>query len=218
MLLARIYQLLEACTTPAFCFPPTELYNEGWLLRLILDWYATNAGQANHPLAFSSDARWFSEALLPTAFRARSYKDPLAESRTHADGVIGHFTIGQRGKADLALLSSAKQFVVCEAKLFSGLSANVKNASYFDQGTRNVACIAEVLKRSARCPNDMAQLAFYVLAPQEQIIKGVFGQVMDRGSIEQKVKQRVQAYAGQLAQWYTEWFQPRLWNAWRYAQ
>src|SRR5688572_11739872 len=132
MLLERVHALLDTCTTDAPLFPPTQLYNEGWLLRLILDWYATHPG-TNSPLMFSAQARWFSEALLPSAFLPRYRGDQLAESRTHADGVIGHFTIGHRGKADLSLTSSAIQLVVCEAKMFSGLSSNVKNASYFDQ-------------------------------------------------------------------------------------
>jgi hypothetical protein len=29
--------------------------------------------------------------------------DPLAETRTNADGVIGHILVGEKGKADLEL-------------------------------------------------------------------------------------------------------------------
>jgi len=37
MTLHRVLALLEACTTASPPFAPTVLYNEGWLLRLLLD-------------------------------------------------------------------------------------------------------------------------------------------------------------------------------------
>jgi hypothetical protein len=90
--------MLNSCDTADSLFPPTELYNEGWLLRIFLDWFSTHRVD-KHPLSFSEGARWFSEALLLSAFLPRSREDPLGESRTHADGVIGHF-VGQNRELD----------------------------------------------------------------------------------------------------------------------
>lgn len=44
--------------------PPTLLYNEGWMLRLVKHWFR-NHPNANHKLAFSEDCSWYSEASLP---------------------------------------------------------------------------------------------------------------------------------------------------------
>lgn len=206
-MLQRICALLETCTSQSPLFPPTLLYNEGWLLRLVLDWFSTHQ-VSGHSLAFADKARWFSEALLPSAFLACHRGDRLAESRTHADGVIGHFDIGHVGKADLSLLPDATQLVILEAKMSSSLSAEVKNARYFDQAARNVACIAEALKRANRLPGDMHSLGFYVLAPHSQIKRGVFATQVSREAIEQKVEQRVQEYGGAKDKWYRQWFQP----------
>ena len=207
MVLERVRAMLETCATDLPLFPPTTLYNEGWLLRLVLDWFSTHH-VPNHPLTVPENAQWFSEAYLPSAFLAGHRGDPLAESRTHADGVTGHFIIGSAGKADLSLLPDATHFVVLEAKMFSNLSSGVKNASYFDQAARSVACIAEVLKRADRRPVDVAYLGFYVLAPHSQIAQGVFAEEMSRGSIHRKVERRVQEYAGAKDQWYLDWLQP----------
>jgi hypothetical protein len=130
-------------------FPPTLLYNEGWFLRLVLDWFSRHDVQG-HPLSFGAGARWFSEALLPSAFLARHRGDRLAESWTHADGVVGHFLIGEGGKALLRLAPEAGQLLVLEAKLFRGLSPGVTKARYYDQAARTVACMAEVLRRAER--------------------------------------------------------------------
>ena len=46
----------------------------------------------------------------------------------------------------------ARQFVLLEAKLFNRLSSGVKNAPFFDQAARSVACMAEVLRRADREP------------------------------------------------------------------
>ena len=212
MELERICAMLESCATESPLFPPTLLYNEGWLLRLVLDWFSTH-GVPDHPLNFSENAQWYSEALLPSAFLARHTGDGLAESWTHADGVVGHFLVGNGSKTGLSLLPRATHFVVLEAKMFSGLSPGVKNAKYFDQAARNVACIAEVFHRANLPPQTAFQVGFYVLAPHSQIERGVFDEVMNRDSIQRKVERRVQEYLGDRDQWYSEWFQPTFQKA-----
>ena len=44
-----IKNMYEACNTDSLYFPPTELYNEGWLLRIILHWFSTNK-IVKHPI------------------------------------------------------------------------------------------------------------------------------------------------------------------------
>ena len=105
-------------------FPATILYNEGWLLRLVLDWFSRQGGDT-HPLDFVSGANWFSEALLPSQFFLRQQGDPLAERSTHADGLIGHFAIGEAYVADTKLTDGATQMLVIEAKMMSTLSPGV---------------------------------------------------------------------------------------------
>ena len=90
VILERIGAMLEACEAGEPAFPPNVLFNENWLLRVVLDWFAGHDGDP-HPLAPKAGARWFSEAWLPSAFLPRYRGDHLAEARTRADGVIGHF-------------------------------------------------------------------------------------------------------------------------------
>jgi hypothetical protein len=203
MMLERIQSILETCETDTPLLPRTELYNEGWLLRLVLDWYSAHQ-VPNHLLSFDERSHWFSEAWLPSAF----LQGPQRESWTHADGVIGHFTVGEKGKAALSLRADATHFVVLEAKLFSRLASGVTHAPYYDQAARTVACIAEVLRCVSRRPHAVSHLGFYVLAPRSQIQRGVFAPVLDRNSIGQKVQQRVQEYDGEREEWYAGWFQP----------
>jgi hypothetical protein len=207
MVTERIQAMLESCTN----FLPTILYNESWLLRLVLDWFSTHE-VPDHPLIFLENARWFSEALLPTVFLQSPPGTKLAEHRSQADGVIGHFEVGKAHKADLSLMEEAKQLVVIEAKLFSPLSAKTSNINYWDQAARTVACIAETLHRAKRSPSDLSRLGFYVLAPQSEIAKAVFAEQMSRESIQQKVELRVREYvkAGDEKKqgWLNDWFQP----------
>ena len=204
----RISKLLKSLETSSPHFPPTIFYNEGWMLRLLLDWFSTNS-IPNHPFTMSKGDHWYSEALLPSAFLARHKGDKLAESRTHADGAIGHIQIGQEGRADLGLLPNAEHFIVIEAKMFSSLSSGVTNARYYDQAARNVACIAETLRRGDRRPEEFRRLGFYLVAPRTQLDKGDFKEV-SRGSIQEKVARRVSAYAGEKDQWHSDWFLPTI--------
>lgn len=189
-------------------FPPTVIYNENWMLRLVLGWLVDRRASSLIPVV--PGGTWFSEALLPSAFLARTRGDPLAESYTHADGVIGHFQVGGNGKADLVLSPVAEQLTVIEGKMFSRLSKGVRNAPYFDQAARNVACIAEVLRTSDRRPGDMTHLTFHVAAPQQQAASGVFEDLVTKESIKRKVRRRVEEYGGERDEWFERWFLPTL--------
>lgn len=211
--LERIREMLRLAGTANRLFPATIFYNEGWLLRLVLDWFSRQAAN-HHVLGFSPGARWFSEALLPSQFFARQRGDRLAEGWTHADGVIGHVAIGDAALADTTLVDGGTHFVVTEAKLFSRLSQRVTNAAYFDQAARNVACIAEVLSRARRPPEGFSALGFFVLAPQEQIERNLFTRELSAESLQEKVSRRVSEYASPEREkkevWLHEWFLPTL--------
>jgi hypothetical protein len=201
--------MMQSCATKSPVFSPTTIYNEVWLLRLVLDWFSTHPIEG-HPLSVTENGRWFSEALLPTTFTGSGKEARLAETSTHADAVVGHFDVDTRGKADLSLRADAKHLVVIDAKIFAGLSPGVSNAKYFDQAARTVACIAEILRCANRPPSDLSRLCFYVVAPQVQIARNVFEKAMSRSSISRKVKKRVSEYGGKKDKWYNDWFQPTL--------
>lgn len=158
--------------SPNPVLPPTELYNEGWLLRLVLDWLDRQR-EIEHPLSFMPGARWYSEALLPSRFLPRTRGDRLAESFTHADGLIGHFDVDSGQRGDARLRADVQQFIVTEAKLGSKLSRGTKNAPDFDQAARNVACIAHMLSVIGVAPLKVRRLGFFVVAPLAQIESGV---------------------------------------------
>ena len=202
----RVCELLAICGSAESVLPPTELYNEGWMLRLVLDWFDRHR-TLSHELTFLPGARWYSEALLPSRFLPQCRGDKRAESFTHADGVIGHFSIapGERGAASLS--REVRQFVVTEAKLGSRLSAGTKNCPGYDQAARNVACIAYIVDANLAT---IERLGFYVIAPAEQIRARVFEDSVTKESIRRKVRERVGQYEGRYDKWFTEVFEPVL--------
>lgn len=209
MAIKRITSLLSDLTEKKAHFRPTILYNEGWLLRIIIDWFSENQVK-QHKLNFLPGATWYSEPMLPTTFHARYRGDKLSEARTHADAVIGHFDIGIKGKADFVLQTTAHQFLVLEAKISSPLSRRTRHAPYFDQAARNVACMAEAISRSNCQLTQFNKIGFYVLAPQKQIEKGKFQNLLNQASITEKVEQRVEEYKGEKAEWYQSCFIPLI--------
>ncbi len=190
-------------------FPPTLLFEEGWMLRLVLDWFAETK-TPGHDLSFAPDARWFSEARLASAFLPRHRGDKLGEGHTHADGVIGHFKIGETGRAELTLGPDARQFAVVEAKMFSKLSKGTTHAPTYNQAARNVACMAHLAELDKREPSDIPSMAFFVLAPREQIAAGVFAEFMDKDSLERVVRERADRYDPPKTDWFENRFKPAL--------
>jgi len=216
MLPDRIWTMLQDCiSSEKRHFPPTELYNETWMLRLVLD-FIENHGENEFPLPFSENCSWHSEARLTTFFSARRVGRGLAETHTHADGVIGNFEIGSRSTGnttDLHIKRDAKHLVVIEAKMPSKFSAETTKAKYYNQAARTVACIAEVLRKGEKKPNALDILGFYVLAPKSRIDGGVFDNELKKEDIKKTVQRRIDECKfkqDEQDNWWNNWFLPTL--------
>lgn len=176
-------------------FPPTEVFNEGWMLRLVLD--AVQDRRPTSPLVFEENATWYSEALLASPFAAQQRSDALAEGFTNADAVVGHFAFRPNTRAGLKLAKDATQFVVVEAKMFSNLSSGTKNAPGYNQAARNVACMAMAIADAGRTPDDFTSLGFFVTAPEKEKRRRGFSNLEDSlepDKIRDAVRQRICAY------------------------
>ena len=212
---SKITNMLRTCGSEDGVLRPTEVYNEDWMLRLILDWFSRQS-PSDHPLSFEKGARWYSELLLPSPFPARFQKDPNAEALTHAGGVIGHFSIGRSENPEIALPADAAQFTVIEAKIFTRLSTGIKNFKGYDQAARTVACMAEALSISNRRGSEFSQMGFYVIAPERQIkFEPTFQTFLQKDSIRIKVQKRIRAYSDRSdseskIRWFETWVLPAL--------
>ena len=193
----RLFQILRTVEEGGFArFPPTEVFNEGWMLRLVLDAFESLEIRA-HPLSFELGSRWFSEARLESPFRPRMRADNLGEGPTNADAVIAKLGLRSSMRAGLSLSSDSGQFVVVEAKMFSNLSAGTKNAPNYNQAARNVACMAEAIAKSGRTLSEFASVGFYVLAPCIEIRAGRASNLeasMKVDAIKMAIRERIASY------------------------
>ncbi|MBM4386873.1 MAG: hypothetical protein FJ088_03985, partial [Deltaproteobacteria bacterium] len=196
--------------------PPTLIYNEGWMLRLVLDRLAALRLEAkSFELAVPEGCAWYSEALLPSPFSPRSRADAQGESWTHVDGAIGNFSIGNGAKRNLQLERNGMHFVIIEAKMYSRLAKGVKNIPQYGQAARNIACMAKVLENAQRDPDRMETFGFYVLAPEEQIQNRQFDEPIEEANVRSAVYQRIERYNKEKdnryeekKDWYEKWFLP----------
>ncbi len=208
---SEVLRIYASIGTEDQCIRCTDLYNEGWLLRLLLS--AAFRGLKILPFDIQPHARWYSEGLLPTAFRPRSRGDRLGETATNADGAIGHFGFTDGTKAGLKLNSDATQFVVCEAKMFSKLSKKTTNAPDYNQATRSVACIAQMLSEAGRPVETYTSLGFFVLAPESELRHRDFQEKVNREAIRNGIVQRVNEYRSEpcyveFKSWLDQWAVP----------
>jgi hypothetical protein len=188
-----IYQSLEGIDEQKNYILPTELYNEGWMLKLVLKWFG-NHRNIEYKISMNQNSNWFSEALLPSKFLAMSKGDKLAEGYTNADGIYGDFFIGDKGKGDVALNHDCKQFVVTEAKMYSKYAPKVSNVPGYNQAARNVACMCYLVSRTNLTLED---IGFYTFLPMEQIEnEKTFEQYSDINHIKNTVLNRVNLYKG----------------------
>ncbi len=70
--------------------------------------------------------------------------------------------------------------------------------------------MAHMLAVGGVSPDSLNRLGFYVLAPQQQIEAGVFGDLLSQQSIRAKVAQRIEPYEGVHDGWFQDSFLPLL--------
>lgn len=213
--LIRILRSSEAAAAPLF--PPTEVFNEGWMLRLVLD-ALRHCRPLSLPIQFEAGAKWYSEALLASPFAAQQKADVLAEGFTNADGVVGQFAFRPMTQTGLELASDATQFIVIEAKMFSNLSSGTKNAPGYNQAARNVACMAQEIARAGRTPESFSSVGFFVMAPIPTKRRAGFSNLeafLDPAQIRAAISKRIKAYeeasrgeAASLRAWEAQYFLP----------
>jgi len=201
-------ELLKRCGQPDAVLPPTALFNEGWMLRLVLDW-ASRHRSAIDALSFDEDSTWYSEALLGSRFRPRKRGDSGGEGFTHADGVIGHFRLRPGGRGDIELLPGARQLTIVEAKMASGLSTGTKRAPAYNQAARIVACIAHLLSSGIIDSPTVPNAAFVLVAPAARIAEQTFA-ALDKAAIAQAVEDRAKQFDAAASEWCNGCFKPLL--------
>lgn len=207
--LDRIFQLLREIDEDHSCLPRSYIYNEGWMLRLVLDLASRNLIK-HEVFTYDKEVRWASEARLSTPFnRARGR---CFEGSTLADGVVGDFEWAPGTRALVRLTREANVFHVFEAKLPSKLSSRVGAANGYDQAVRNVACMAQALALNNQ--RTCARVGFFVVAPSKRIQRGEFSAAMHPDSMREKINQRIEQFSGQgreeLSLWKELYFEPFL--------
>lgn len=123
-------------------FPPSLLiYNEGWLLRAVLQLWASSRENKGLPFSCPKEASLFSEAQLRTPF----YKAPLKETNTRVNGLVGDFTIRDGTKSGIDIKQDFKFLAVFEAKMYSGFAQGTTKIKNYSQVSRTIACMINEL-------------------------------------------------------------------------
>lgn len=203
-----LHRLIDSSAiTPRY--PPTSIFNEGWLVRLVMDWFSQHPA-SGHPLHFLSGSTWFSDGLIATPFLPRFRNDPLGEGRAHTSAVFGHIAISRENKVDLVAGTELPQFCVIDARLMNDPNPSQRGFPGFDPSARLVACTAETLRRARIRPEECDSLALFLVAPQERLDRQEFDTAFNLNTIQRKVQRRVKAYEGEKDAFYREWFLPTL--------
>ena len=117
---------------------PTEIYNEGWMTRLLVH-YSVQENITIQEIDFKELKNWTSEGLISSPFIKAS---KLREGYTHADMALGDFEIDFEKRGQINVKKNAKLFGILEAKMKSPLSKGTRHVPQYNQASRNIACIA----------------------------------------------------------------------------
>ena len=156
------YELIQSMITNCAYVNPTEIYNEGWMTRLLMH-YSVKEELKFEDIGIEIDTtfrnkHWTSEALISSPFVSAKSK---REGYTHPDIAIGDFNVDYCSSGRLEVEKKAKVFGIIEAKMKSPLSKGTTNAKEFNQASRTVACIAH--NTTIEC-----KTFFYIVLPESK--------------------------------------------------
>jgi len=147
---------------------PTIIYNEGWMVRLLVE-ESIRTEIKVQDIDFSKIKEWTSEAQISSPFEGADLKENTQnERKTHADIILGDFLIAYKSNTAISIEKETppKILGIIEAKMGSALSPGVKNtkSKNYNQASRSVCCLAHVTKESPEC-----EIFFAVVAPKKKI-------------------------------------------------
>ena len=165
--------MAECCTDSGTPVAKSEVYNETWLLRMVLacihdykgDFVTGDAKtkQALEKMRKAVCKYWISEGGLEPAFEQ--------EGTTWTDAILGNVKIGDNNKrgVDIEIRDSSTGVIIVEAKMGSELASGITNSSNYNQAARNIACLAKLLNNQKISKEIISESAFVVLAPRYKL-------------------------------------------------
>lgn len=164
---------------------PTEIYNEGWMTRLLVYHSIKQEMKLEHVIDFSSINNWTSEGLISSPFISSQHQ---REGYTHADMAIGDFEVDFRVRGEIRVNDNAKIFGIIEAKMGSNLSQRTSNVKDYNQVSRNITCI------SHNTFDKDCTTFFVVLAPKSTIDKHHIRKQVHLDHILEQIRKRFNEY------------------------
>jgi hypothetical protein len=182
-LLNQIIDIIKTVESKNSNINPTIIYNEGWMLRLLIQQSITEQ-LIVHGLDFSKIKNWTSEALISSPF---VFAKVRREGYTHADAALGDFDVDYSKRGEIIVAKNASIFGIIEAKMGSNLSQGTTHAKNYNQASRNITCIAH----NTRC-NSACEIFFFIAAPQSTIDNHELQEQLNQTTIQ--IKHRFGAY------------------------
>ncbi len=149
---SAVSAISECCRDDAGFGSPiaeSEVYNETWMLRMILalihDYEGTflckcmKKGSALNQIRETVRRKWISEGGLEPAFEN--------EGTTWTDAILGDIKF--RDESDRGVVVNPNEnepvgIVIVEAKMGSNISPDISNSKDYNQVARNIACLAKL--------------------------------------------------------------------------
>lgn len=163
---------------------PTIIYNEGWMIRLlVIESMIEKLKVKGLDFGILATKNWSSEALISSPFVKKGIIN--REGYTHADIIIGDFDINYDKRGEAKINDNSEILGVIEAKMGSNLSQKTTNAENYNQASRSVCCLSHIAKNNPNC-----ELFFIVVAPKTIISRYEIEKQIDRENILNQINQR----------------------------
>ena len=178
---------IEALNSLLIGINPTIIYNEGWMIRLlVIESMIQRLVIKGFDFGKLKQENWSSEALIKSPFVNAKTK---REGYTHADIILGDFELDYE-KCGEAILKkeNANILGVIEAKMGSNLSQNTSNAKNYNQASRSICCLSYIT-RDTDC-----DIFFIVAAPEKKIKDYNIENQINPENIKNQIEERFNHY------------------------
>lgn len=180
-----ILEIIKSIDSDHSHLNPTVIYNEGWMTRLLVN-NSIRYSIKIKGLDFGRMEKWTSEALISSPFIRADFD---REGYTHADIVLGDFSVSYETRGEIVILDNAKTFGIIEAKMGSNLSQGTKYALEYNQASRNLACIA------SQTYNSSCDIFFAVVGPRTILDKHRIDKQIHLQTMIKQIETRFSSYS-----------------------
>lgn len=177
-------------------FQGSDLFNDRWLLRAVLDAAARSRSLTNNDYITSRrKALWCCDATLETPFARRFEGDHLGEDPVRVGAVVASLANIPKADEPVGLAPRSPVFMVFDSYLKGDPSEGPAGFPWYGRAARILACMAQTAQTAGIRPGDIGSITLLLISPGRSLAEAeAYRDLEDGKAAAAMISSRVHTY------------------------